>query len=56
MFFNIAKRLPLELQMVLCYRAVGSAKVAIPNRSTEDAFKGLGTKLFLESSLMSWLS
>ena len=55
-FFNIARSLPLELQMVACYRAVGSARVPIPNRSTEDAFKGLGTKLFLESSLISWLS
>ena len=29
-FFRIASQLPIELQMVLCYRLVGSAKQNIP--------------------------
>jgi len=40
-FFNIAGRLPLELQMVLCYRVAGSAKEIIPGRQTEAAFRDL---------------
>ena len=31
-FFNIARQLPLELQMVLCHRVVGSAKDIIPGK------------------------
>jgi len=30
-FFSIVKRLPLELQMLLCFRQVGSAKEIIPS-------------------------
>jgi len=45
MFFNIAKRLPLELQMVLCCRQVGSAKEIIPRKDSEAAFKSLAMRL-----------
>jgi len=44
-FFNIARRLPLELQMVLCYRQVGSAKEIIPGTEREAAFKELARRL-----------
>jgi len=33
-FFLIARRLPLELQMVLCYRQVESAKEIIQGKET----------------------
>jgi len=38
-YFNIARSLPLELQMVLCYRMVRSAKEIIPGKDCEVAFK-----------------
>jgi len=44
-FFSIASQLPLELQMVLCFRQVGSVKEIIPGKDSEAAFKELGTKL-----------
>ena len=44
-YFNIARRLPLELQMVLCRRQVGSAKEIIPGKDSEVAFKRLARKL-----------
>jgi len=44
-FFNIARRLPLELQMGLCYRIVGSPKEIIPSNETEVAFKELARRL-----------
>jgi len=40
-FFTIASRLPLELQMVLCFRVVGSAKEVILVKDSEVAFKDL---------------
>jgi len=40
-FFSIARRLPLELQMGLCYRQVGSDKEIIPGKESEVAFKEL---------------
>ena len=40
-FFNIATKLPLELQMVLCHRLVGSGKDIIPGQDSEEAFKSL---------------
>jgi len=40
-FFNIARQLPLELQMVLSYRVVGSPKEIIPGGTSEEAFKSL---------------
>ena len=49
-FFAIAKRLPMELQMILCHRAVGSAKQNILHRDSEAAFKSLARILLLPSS------
>jgi len=40
-FFSIASKLPLELQMVLCHRAVGSMKQNILRKDSENAFKDL---------------
>lgn len=40
-FFMIARQLPLELQMVLCYRLVGSPGINIPAAVSEAAFKQL---------------
>ena len=44
-FFRMAKRLPMELQMVLCHRVVGSAGENIPGEQRELAFKELARKL-----------
>jgi len=44
-FFKIALQLPLELQMALCYRVIGSAKEIIPWQTSEVSFKTLSTKL-----------
>ena len=46
-FFNIARRLPMELQMVLCHRAVGSLREIVPRRHAEPAFRDL-TKTLLQ--------
>jgi len=43
-FFSIARRLPLELQMVLCFQVVGSGKEIIPGEESEIAFKYLARK------------
>jgi len=40
-FFKMATRLPLELQMMLCYPVVGSTKKIIPGVNNERAFKDL---------------
>jgi len=40
-FFKISTQLPLELQIVLCYRVVGSAKDIIAGKDSEAAFKSL---------------
>jgi len=45
-FFAIATQLPLELQMVLCHRQVGSGKEIIPGKESEVAFKELARKLW----------
>jgi len=45
-FFNIAKSLPLELQMVLCHNQVGSAKEIVPGKHSEVAFKELARRLW----------
>ena len=37
-FFVMASRLPLELQMLLCQRAVGSTADIIPSQYCDDAF------------------
>jgi len=44
-FFSIAARLPLELQMVLCFRQMGSAKEIIPGKESEMAFKELAKRI-----------
>jgi len=43
-FFSIARQLPLELQMVLCFRVFGSVKEIIHGVESEEAFKELATK------------
>jgi len=45
-FFRIATQLPLELQMVLCFRLVGSCKEIIPGKESEVAFKKLARQLW----------
>ena len=40
-FFTVASKLPMELQMVLCHRAVGSMKQNILHKDSEAAFKSL---------------
>jgi len=47
-FFCIARGLPLELQMVLCYQ-VGSTKEIIPGNDSEVAFKSLAESLLWSS-------
>jgi len=37
-FFHIARQLPMELQMTLCHRVVGSAQSNVPGRDSEAAF------------------
>jgi len=37
-FFDVAKRLPMELQMILCHFAVGSVKQNILRKNSEAAF------------------
>ena len=44
-FFSVAAQLPLELQMVLCYRLVGSTKEIIPGTERELAFQELARRL-----------
>jgi len=44
-FFSIAAQLPLEPQMVLCYRLVGSTKEIIPGTERELAFQELARRL-----------
>jgi len=48
-FFDIARRLPMELQMVLCYRIVGSTKQNILHEDSEAAFKSLARILLSQS-------
>jgi len=48
-FFSIASQLPLELQMVLCFRSVGSDKEVIPGNESEVAFKSLARTLLWSS-------
>ena len=37
-FFVMAAKLPMELQMLLCYRKAGSAKTVIPSANSERHF------------------
>jgi len=52
-FFSIARQLPLELQMVLCHRLVGSAEEIIPGKESEVAFKNLAMSLMWSSIFTS---
>jgi len=45
-FFSIVRRLPLELQMLLCFRLVGKAKEIIPGKESDVAFKELARRLW----------
>jgi len=45
-YLKIAGQLPLELQMVLCCRQVGSSKEIIPGKGREAAFKELARRLW----------
>jgi hypothetical protein len=40
-FFRIMRSLPMDLQMILCHRVVGSAGESIPGTQREEAFKSL---------------
>jgi hypothetical protein len=44
-FLRIAERLPLELQMVLCHRLVGSSKSTVLGVHSEPAFRELASEL-----------
>ena len=44
-FFTIASKLPMELQMILCHRVVGSMKQNILHKDSEVAFKSLACNL-----------
>ena len=44
-FFRIASLLPLELQMVLCFRVVWSAKEIISGKDSEVAFRCLARRI-----------
>ena len=44
-FFQIAQCLPIELQMVLCNRVLGSGKDHVLTKHSEPAFKRLGKHL-----------
>jgi len=46
-FFAIAKRLPMELQMILCHRVLGSKRQNILRKDSEAAFKSLARILLL---------
>ena len=48
-YFEIARQLPLELQMMLCFRQVGSTKEIVPGKESEVAFKELAKLLLLPS-------
>ena len=44
-FFKIAEQLPMELQMVLCHRVVGSMDDNISQEASEAAFRALARQL-----------
>ena len=52
-FFSIARKLPLELKMILCLRVVGSVKELIPTMEREAAFKELAKRLLWSSMFTS---
>lgn len=43
-FFSIISRVPLEIQMILCYRVIGIMKTNIPTECKEQAFKNRGQR------------
>ena len=45
MFFSIATQLPLEVQMLLCFRFIGSGEDIIPCNEREMAFRELAKKM-----------
>ena len=47
-FFTISAKLPMELQMILCHRAVGSMQQNILRKDSEAAFKSLA-RILLQS-------
>jgi len=49
-FFASAAKLPMELQMILCHRAVGSMKQNIHFRDSEAAFKSLARILLSQAN------
>jgi len=48
-FFSIAAQLPLELQVVLCHRQLGSGKEIISGKESEVSFKSLAERLLCSS-------
>ena len=46
-FFSIAKTLPMEIQMLLCHRVVGSTKQNVLSKDSEPAFKALAKNIIL---------
>jgi len=46
-FFSIAKTLPMEIQMLLCHRVVGSMKQNVLSNDSEPAFKALAKNIIL---------
>ena len=48
-FFNIASKLPMELQMILCHRTAGSMNQSILHNNSEVAFKSLAEVLLAGS-------
>ena len=50
-YFAIASQLPMELQMVLCHRAVGSMRQNVLHKDSEAAFRALAEILLLPSHL-----
>jgi len=53
-FFRIAHQLPMELQMLLCYRFTDSNKITIPGNEREYSFRNLAACLTLQTT--SWTS
>ena len=49
-FFAIVSKLPMELQMIMCHRAVGSMKQNVLHKYSEAAFKSLARILVLSQS------
>ena len=47
-FFVIASKLPMELQMIVCHRVIGSTKQNILHKDSEAAFKSLAKILLCQ--------